>query len=114
MKICAHRDCQKEFDPNSGNQKYCCSYCARAENRKKLKDVPPDEYRVCMECGKEFPVWHTVERTRSRPQSFAVGIVLQKTLVGQYMGGRVKWVWRKNRISTGKLDVINGLRLGVP
>jgi hypothetical protein len=38
--ICAYEDCEgeKEFEPKTHNQKYCCDECCRIATNKKLKE----------------------------------------------------------------------------
>jgi len=36
--ICANKDCAKEFDAKTHNQKYCCDECCRVATNKKIME----------------------------------------------------------------------------
>lgn len=36
--ICANKECEKEFDAKTHNQKYCCDECCRVATNKKIME----------------------------------------------------------------------------
>lgn len=56
--ICANKDCSKEFDAKTHNQKYCCDECCRIATNKKImekyyekKAIRSGAKRECRKCG---------------------------------------------------------------
>lgn len=57
LKTCANKLCQKEFTPNTHNQKYCNPDCCRTATNAKLmvqyyakKEIRSGVKRVCVRC----------------------------------------------------------------
>lgn len=55
--ICANKDCAKEFDAKTHNQKYCCDECCRVATNKKImekyyekKSIRSGAKRECKSC----------------------------------------------------------------
>jgi hypothetical protein len=55
--ICANKDCAKEFDAKTHNQKYCCDECCRVATNKKImekyyekKAIRSGAKRECKSC----------------------------------------------------------------
>jgi len=56
--ICANKECAKEFDAKTHNQKYCSDECCRIATNKKImekyyekKAIKSGAKRLCTECG---------------------------------------------------------------
>lgn len=56
--ICANKDCSKEFDAKTHNQKYCCDNCCRVATNKKImekyyekKAIRSGAKRECKHCN---------------------------------------------------------------
>lgn len=62
-KICAWEECDNEFEPQNGNQRYRCKRCAELARYKSILDrykkkqaKKPRKKRICEVCLKEFIV----------------------------------------------------------
>ena len=56
--ICANKECAKEFEAKTHNQKYCCDDCCRIATNKKImekyyekKAIRSGKLRNCKKCG---------------------------------------------------------------
>lgn len=56
--ICANKECAKEFEAKTHNQKYCCDECCRVATNKKImekyyekKAIRSGAKRECKHCG---------------------------------------------------------------
>ena len=56
--ICSNKDCAKDFNPKTHNQKYCCDECCRVATNKKImekyyekKAIRSGAKRECKKCG---------------------------------------------------------------
>jgi hypothetical protein len=56
--ICANKECAKEFDAKTHNQKYCCDECCRVATNKKImekyyekKAIRSGAKRECKSCA---------------------------------------------------------------
>lgn len=54
IKTCANPECNKQFSPNTHNQKYCTEECCRVVTNKRImkdyyeqKEIRDGKYRVC-------------------------------------------------------------------
>lgn len=63
IKICAWEGCDNEFEPQHGNQRYCCNRCSKLarcksvlDRYKKKQANKPRKKRICVVCRKEFIV----------------------------------------------------------
>lgn len=55
--ICFNKDCKKEFEPKTHNQKYCTDNCCRVATNKRImekyyekKAIKSGKLRACHEC----------------------------------------------------------------
>ena len=64
--ICFNKDCQKEFDAKTHNQKYCCDECCRVATNKRIMEKYYEKkairngtvIRKCKKCKTQLSVYH--------------------------------------------------------
>lgn len=56
--ICSNKECAKEFDSKTHNQKYCCDECCRVATNRRImekyyekKAIKNGAFRGCNKCG---------------------------------------------------------------
>ena len=56
--ICSNKECAKEFDSKTHNQKYCCDECCRVATNRRImekyyekKAIKNGAFRGCKKCG---------------------------------------------------------------
>jgi len=59
--ICANRECAKEFNPKTHNQKYCTDECCRVATNRRImekyyekKAIRSGAFRACKKCGSKL------------------------------------------------------------
>ena len=59
--ICANKECAKDFEPKTHNQKYCVAECCRIETNRRImekyyenKAIKNGALRPCKKCGAQL------------------------------------------------------------
>lgn len=66
--ICSNKECKKEFDPKTHNQKYCSDECCRIATNKRImekyyekKAIRNGAYRECRGCKGQLSRYNTAD-----------------------------------------------------
>ena len=86
--ICANKECKKDFDPKTHNQKYCAYECCRVATNRRImekyyekKAIRNGAERGCKKCGAQLSRYN--ETTICASCQKKIDITKKNTIIGR-------------------------------
>ena len=86
--ICANKECKKDFDPKTHNQKYCADECCRVATNRRImekyyekKAIRNGAERGCKKCGAQLSRYN--ETTICASCQKKIDITKKNTIIGR-------------------------------
>ena len=86
--ICANKECKKDFDPKTHNQKYCADECCRVATNRRImekyyekKEIRNVAERGCKKCGAQLSRYN--ETTICASCQKKIDITKKNTIMGR-------------------------------
>jgi hypothetical protein len=86
--ICANKECKKDFDPKTHNQKYCADECCRVATNRRImekyyekKAIRNGAERGCKKCGAQLSRYN--ETTICASCQKKIDITKKNTIMGR-------------------------------